>query len=616
MGPPKSGRLFLKSHGDCFLHATAGWLSYASFKLSEDRLAIVQVTLPNGQAFCSTLCPAPISYQAVKRGVSRDKYLEIDPYFASELGLENDTQVVVEAVPSIERCTNLLLTPHNAEDLDTLVDNQEKIEFELLDRIRVVSASLHFPIWIDKTVIPVRVVRSEPSALWVLLVQNARICIEPSSASSPGTSSSVSSISTPGRSSSQGSGESPNSEHPSSNSLLSSTISSTLTAPFNYLLNSLRPNQPFQKVATDSSAPERETFPKRTTTTPEPATVSRTRTVHIASSVKPSPSQGKHSRMRSWHAGTDYGKRDLPDANDEPPQFLPPYSGTPKMNACLRVQPHPLRGISTSQSPPEGRWSYERIFDVFVHPSTLPEVHCYLGILHKCSSFLVELQPMVSPHVAAVAARKQTAASRDGGGYAASDAQSETVDDGLDDSQTSSGVESLIDIAQLIGTSTTPPSQGDASATSLPSPYLCRSLVARLCFATRIRCSGGQMVAEIDGIGTGTVDHAEESSEEAEVEEVWVKPGHILMSDPLRRQLRAGACSRVKLRQVKEEWRIPLVNKPSITIHLQPLDPQQANPDLVMQFREWIARVSRASEYSAALVEGQVIPLWSEKGDT
>ena len=70
---------------------------------------------------------------------------------------------------------------------------------------------------------------------------------------------------------------------------------------------------------------------------------------------------------------------------------------------------------------------------------------------------------MVSPHVAAVAARKQTAASRDGGGYAASDAQSETVDDGLDDSQTSSGVESLIDIAQLIGTSTTPPSQGDAS---------------------------------------------------------------------------------------------------------------------------------------------------------
>ena len=35
MGPPKSGRLFLKTHGDCFLHATAGWLSYASFNLTE-----------------------------------------------------------------------------------------------------------------------------------------------------------------------------------------------------------------------------------------------------------------------------------------------------------------------------------------------------------------------------------------------------------------------------------------------------------------------------------------------------------------------------------------------------------------------------------------------------
>ena len=68
-------------------------LTSALFNPSQDRLAIVRVTLPNGQAFCSTLCPTPISYQSVKRGVSRDKYLEIDPYFAKELGLENDAQV-------------------------------------------------------------------------------------------------------------------------------------------------------------------------------------------------------------------------------------------------------------------------------------------------------------------------------------------------------------------------------------------------------------------------------------------------------------------------------------------------------------------------------------------
>ena len=27
-GPPKEGRVFLKSHGNCFLHATAPWLKY------------------------------------------------------------------------------------------------------------------------------------------------------------------------------------------------------------------------------------------------------------------------------------------------------------------------------------------------------------------------------------------------------------------------------------------------------------------------------------------------------------------------------------------------------------------------------------------------------------
>ena len=44
-----------------------------------------------------------------------------------------------------------------AHSMPFQIESQEKIEYELLDRTRVVSASLSFPIWIDKTVIPARV---------------------------------------------------------------------------------------------------------------------------------------------------------------------------------------------------------------------------------------------------------------------------------------------------------------------------------------------------------------------------------------------------------------------------------------------------------------------------
>ena len=50
-------------------------------------MAIVRVTLPNERSFLTTLSPSPLSYDRVKKGMSRDRYLEIDTRFAKELGI-------------------------------------------------------------------------------------------------------------------------------------------------------------------------------------------------------------------------------------------------------------------------------------------------------------------------------------------------------------------------------------------------------------------------------------------------------------------------------------------------------------------------------------------------
>ena len=60
-------------------------------------MAIVRVTLSNERSFLATLSPTPLSYDLVRKGVSRDRYLEIDTRFAKELGITvPGTEVIVE----------------------------------------------------------------------------------------------------------------------------------------------------------------------------------------------------------------------------------------------------------------------------------------------------------------------------------------------------------------------------------------------------------------------------------------------------------------------------------------------------------------------------------------
>ena len=52
----------------------------------------MKVTLAS-RVFISCVSPRPIPYEHVPKGMSHKKYMEIDPKFAAELGISNDTDV-------------------------------------------------------------------------------------------------------------------------------------------------------------------------------------------------------------------------------------------------------------------------------------------------------------------------------------------------------------------------------------------------------------------------------------------------------------------------------------------------------------------------------------------
>ena len=59
---------------------------------------LVRVTLSTRHHFLTTLSPVRLPYSSVWRGVSRDKYIEIDTNFAKQLGISTpnlDTEVCV-----------------------------------------------------------------------------------------------------------------------------------------------------------------------------------------------------------------------------------------------------------------------------------------------------------------------------------------------------------------------------------------------------------------------------------------------------------------------------------------------------------------------------------------
>lgn len=60
MAAPKFGRLFLRSHGDCFIHATASYVKYWNFSLAQVSLTSYSYRLIRELCFNQVLTPLTV----------------------------------------------------------------------------------------------------------------------------------------------------------------------------------------------------------------------------------------------------------------------------------------------------------------------------------------------------------------------------------------------------------------------------------------------------------------------------------------------------------------------------------------------------------------------------
>ena len=359
------------------------------------------------------------------------------------------------------------------------------------------------------------------------------------------------------------------------------------------------------------------------TRTPEPATTT-------TSSSSPPTFVSKRKKISSSHHRKTKSCSQISDSGNSSPTAvaamaatvkLPKYVETPEMNALLRVQPHSIGGPAEEIFPggnimeeekeeggTDSTWDVTRVFDVYVHPGTFPEISNYYYCSQELGSFLVHVRPAIPP-------RKLPGPppqSQDGSNEAVEtarpapptmqssvDTSSSSIADG--DSRFSSPVsEKGLELSRLISavagfSQSFGDGHSDAAATSESgessnvkpdksrSFVLPDSLVLRLCFATKlVSCSDGMVRPLPDPPPPPPPPplplplRSKLPLEFAGYDEILeIAPGHVVMSHVVRRQLRIGACSLVRVTHVKEEGRLPTAHSHA-TVHIRPLDPKES----------------------------------------
>lgn len=266
--------------------------------------------------------------------------------------------------------------------------------------------------------------------------------------------------------------------------------------------------------------------------------------IRRSSTADSSSTRSSHERSRTWGSPSDFI---VPQAERRKLSNVPKCVNTPGLSAHLRVQPYFPADAANEEA--DCLWIPERAFDVFVHPSSLPEV--FLSLDDKMSAILVDLVPIESP--------TKPLQSRE-------------------DQGRSGGQESDFEIKRVTPIVEKQPVGGsEREQKGLPA-----SLVVRLFFATKVLRKGDKMVALLAGGGDSVV---------VKSDEIPIEVGHVLVSDLVRHQLGVAMCSGVMLNQVKDEWRITYKQAPSL--HIQPMDPptQVSQEKLVLpvlwQMKEW-----------------------------
>ena len=305
---------------------------------------------------------------------------------------------------------------------------------------------------------------------------------------------------------------------------------------------------------------------RQTTVTPEP------RPSRSTGLIEDEPLRPAHKRNLTYSEG-DFGTRKSPMKLQPPrpgrPNRLSPYVNTPKMDANVRVQPHAISGHRRSYEKidmreTENLWCLENVFDVFVHPSTLPEVFHYFETSSAGEAFLVELLPVPLP------------------------------DKGVTKNQETAGkMDSISDLSER-GSTTSSVAKINSG---LPS-----SVVVRLCFATSVVVKDDCMFGTMQDAGI----RGSKFSDPSVMLEVGVKVGQVVMSDLLRRQLEVKECSRVRLLYVLDKWRLSSVDTIGVVIH--PVSPATVCPYLLLEEREGVSSPIYSNRYEPLLCSSSSQP--------
>ena len=245
--------------------------------------------------------------------------------------------------------------------------------------------------------------------------------------------------------------------------------------------------------------------------------------IRRSSTASSASTRSYHERSHTWGSPSDFAvaqsvKRKISE--------VPKCVNTPGLSAHLRVQPYFTADVANEESD-DGFWIPERAFDVFVHPSSLPEV--FLSLEDKTSAILVDFVPIESPP-------KPPQSREDQGRLGGQDPDFEIK-----------RVTPILE-KQPVGGS-------EREQKGLPA-----SLIVRLFFATKVLRKDDKMVALLVSDGSNVKSY-----------EIPIEIGHVLVSDLVRHQLGVAMCSGVMLNQVKDEWRIAYKQAPSLRI--QPIDP-------------------------------------------
>ena len=305
------------------------------------------------------------------------------------------------------------------------------------------------------------------------------------------------------------------------NSRPASVASSTEGFPFNY---TARDNS--RVVLHDELLRKVPQYPSGANTV-SGADMSSSSGIRRSSTANSGSTRSSHERSHTWGSPSDFA---VTQTEKRKISNVPKCVNTPGLSAHLRVQPYFTADAANEES--DCFWIPERAFDVFVHPSSLPEV--FLSLEDKTSAILVDLVPIESP--------SKPPQSREDQGR--------------------SGQESDFEIKRVTPVVEKQPVGGsEREQKGLPA-----SLVVRLFFATKVLRKDDKMVVLLSDDSDVTSD------------EIPIKLGHVLVSDLVRHQLGIAMCSGVILNQVKDEWRITYKQAPSL--HIQPMDPPiQVSPE-------------------------------------